>query len=150
MHRLAFLLPAALLLVACGGYGGSNSKPSTGGTVVKTIQISEKEFSLTPSTVSLSKTGTYAFLATNNGTVAHAFEIEGNGVTTHTGHISPGSKATLRVTLSKNGTYEMYCPIDGHKAQGMKGTIAVGGMASSGSGTGTSTAQQTTTSAPGY
>ena len=65
-------------------------------------------------------------------------------------HLEGKAEITPAVTLSKNGTYEMYCPIDGHKAQGMKGTIAVGGMASSGSGTGTSTAQQTTTSAPGY
>ena len=44
MYRLLVLLPAALLLAACGG--GSSTK-SNGGAVVQSIQISEKEFSLT-------------------------------------------------------------------------------------------------------
>ena len=149
MRRLAFVLPAAFLLAACGGggYGGS-SNASKGGAVVKTIQISEKEFSLTPGTVSVSKTGTYAFVATNNGTVPHALEIEGNGVEEKTGTISPGAKTTLEVTFSKSGSYQMYCPVDGHKAQGMKGSVTVGGMGA-GSGGGTTTGQ-TTTSNPGY
>jgi len=146
MHRLIFLLPAALALAACGGGGGSST--SAGGAVVKTIQISEKEFSLAPSAVNLSKTGTYEFQATNNGTVTHAFVIEGNGIEEKTGDISPGSMMTLRVTLSKSGDYEMYCPIDGHKGQGMKGSVMVGG--SSGSGSGTSTGETTTSSKPGY
>ena len=145
--RLLILLPAALLLASCGGGGSTGSSASKGGAVVKTIQISEKEFPLTPSTVHLSKTGTYEFEATNNGTTTHALEIEGNGVEEKSGDISPGSKMTLRVTFSKAGSYEMYCPIDGHKAQGMKGSITVGGAMSSGGGTTTS---QTTTSAPGY
>ena len=146
MRRLIPLLPAALVLAACGG-GGSNSgsNATTAAVVVKTVQISEKEFSLSPTTVNLSKTGTYEFVATNNGTVPHAFEIEGNGVQARTGDISPGSKMTLKVTLAKKGTYQMFCPIDGHKAQGMKGTIALGAVAG-----GTTTTGQTTTSSPGY
>ena len=35
--------------------------------------------------------------------------------------------ATLKVELNKPGTYEFYCPIDGHKQQGMKGQIKVAG-----------------------
>ena len=90
-------------------------------------------------------------MVTNDGKITHAFVIEGNGVEEKTGDIAPGATKTLRVTLSKAGSYEMYCPIDGHKDQGMKGTITVGNAAGSGgTTTGETTTSQTTTSAPGY
>jgi plastocyanin len=146
MRRFLVLLPTALLLTACGGGGAKES--TQGGAVLQTVQISEKEYSLTPSTVNLSKPGTYAFQATNNGTVAHALEIEGNGVEEETDEFEPGSTMTLRVTLSKNGSYEMYCPVDGHKQEGMKGAVTVGGATSGGGGTTTTTPG--TSTAPGY
>ena len=93
MRRLLVLLPLSLLFAACGG----SSSPSAGaGPVLQTIQISEKEYSLTPSTVTVSKTGTYDFGVSNNGTIAHALEIEGNGVDEKTSDIQPGAAATLR------------------------------------------------------
>jgi uncharacterized cupredoxin-like copper-binding protein len=102
---------------------------------------------LTPSAVMLSKPGTYEFRATNDGSVTHALEIEGNGVEAKTGSIAAGSSMTLRVTLSKAGSYEIYCPVDSHKAEGMKGSVTVGGASGAGSGGGTTT---TTSTAPGY
>jgi uncharacterized cupredoxin-like copper-binding protein len=146
MRRAWVLLPF-LVLAGCGG-GGSNESEQ-GGAVVKTVQISEQEFSLTPSAVTLSKTGTYEFKATNAGQITHALEIEGNGVEEETEDIEPGQTMTLRVTLSKDGSYELYCPIDGHKDQGMKDTVTVGGAASGGGG-GTTTTTPKTTSGPGY
>jgi uncharacterized cupredoxin-like copper-binding protein len=141
MRRLLLLLPATVLLAGCGG--SSSGSSMQGGSVVKTIQISEREFSLTPSTVALSKPGTYAFHISNEGTITHAFEGEGNGVEEKTGDIQAGSSATLEVTFSKDGSYEIYCPIDGHKAQGMKGTLTVGSAAGTG-GTTTTPAETTT------
>ncbi len=144
MRRLLVLLPLSLLLAACGG---SSSTSDAGGPVRHTIQISEKEYSLEPATISVSKTGTYEFMVTNNGTIAHALEIEGNGVEEKTGDIQPGAGATLRVTLTKDGSYELYCPIDGHRSQGMKGTVTVG----SGSGSGGMTTNEAgTTTSGGY
>ena len=142
MPRLFILLPLSLLLAACGG----TSSTSGGGSVQQTIQISEKEYSLDPGTVTVSKTGTYEFRVTNNGTIAHALEVEGNGVEEKIGDVQPGASATLRVTLTKDGSYKMYCPIDGHKEQGMQGTISVGG----GPAGGATTTGQTTTTAAGY
>jgi plastocyanin len=142
---LLFLLPAALALAACGG---SSTKSDQAGAVAQTIRISEQEYSLTPSTATFSKPGTYEFNVTNKGQMTHALEIEGNGVEEKTGAIQPGSSATLRVTLSKDGSYEMYCPVDGHKHQGMKGAVTVGTGGESG-GTTTETGPTTTTS-PGY
>jgi len=142
MPRLLILLPLSLLLAACGG---SSSTSKGGGPVQQTIQISEKEYSLDPGTVTVSKTGTYELRVTNNGTIAHALEVEGNGVEEKIGDIQPGAGATLRVTLTKDGSYEMYCPIDGHRSQGMQGMVTVG----SGSG-GTTTNEGGTTTSGGY
>jgi uncharacterized cupredoxin-like copper-binding protein len=140
MRRAWVLLPV-LVLAGCGGGGTTTSEQ--GGPVIKTVQISEKEFSLTPSTVSLSKTGTYEFQVTNNGTIMHAFNVEGPGLEEQeAGNIDAGQMKTLRVTFPQTGSFEMYCPIDGHKSQGMKGTISVGAAAAGG---GTSTTQATTT-----
>src|SRR5207244_2486071 len=147
MRLALFLLPATGLLAGCGG--SSSGSSMHGGAVVKTIQISEKEFSLTPSTVTVSKPGTYAFQVSNKGTIPHAFEVEGNGVEEKSGDIKVGSSATLQVTFARNGSYEIICPIDGHRAQGMKSTLTVGSAAGTG---GTTTPAETTTTkkSPGY
>jgi uncharacterized cupredoxin-like copper-binding protein len=36
-----------------------------------------------------------------------------------------GGSAKLTVDLNKPGTYEMYCPVDGHREMGMEGEITV-------------------------
>ena len=51
-------------------------------------------------------------------------EIEGHGVEEESGTIGEGE--TTEVTASvKPGEYEYYCPVDGHKAAGMEGTLTV-------------------------
>jgi uncharacterized cupredoxin-like copper-binding protein len=148
MARVLGLIPVVVLLAGCGGGGGSNESKNTG-SVVQTVQISEKEFSLNPSTVNVSKTGTYEFEVTNTGQVTHALNIEeSGGAEAESGEIKPGQMKTVRFTFSKDGSYEMYCPIDGHRGQGMEGRITVG---SSAGGAGpTTTSQTTTSSGPGY
>jgi uncharacterized cupredoxin-like copper-binding protein len=146
MRRFVVLLPLSLLLAACGGTSGKSTSNASG-PVLQTIQISEKEYSLTPSKITVAKTGTYELKATNEGTITHALEIEGNGVEEKTGDVATGSTATLRMNLSNDGSYEIYCPIDGHRGQGMAGTLAVGNSSSSG---GMTTGETTTSGAPGY
>ena len=135
----------AVVLTSCGGGGysgssgggggqsGSASSPSTtggsSGGVIKTVAIKESEFKLSPSSVTLSKPGTYAFKAENNGSVQHSLTIEGKGVKGDEVELeqalSPGQSGVLRVTFQKSGTYEMYCPVDGHEQEGMKGEVVV-------------------------
>ena len=54
----------------------------------------------------------------------HAVEVEGKGVEKESRTIGPGKRTSLSVRLSK-GRYEFYCPVDGHKAAGMEGTLIV-------------------------
>jgi uncharacterized cupredoxin-like copper-binding protein len=134
MGRVWILVPVALALAACGG---NSSKPaasstSTGAPAGQTISLSEKEFSITPRAIKVAKTGTYTFEVKNEGSITHALEVEGNGVEQKTGDISAGSSATLTVTLSKDGSYEVYCPIDGHRQSGMEASLTVGAGAAGG------------------
>jgi plastocyanin len=158
VRRGWILVPAVLLLPACGGTAHKAMAPP-----LQTVQVSEKEFSITPNTISLRRTGTYAFAVTNNGAITHAFEVEGHGVEGKTGDISPGSSARLTVDLTDKGDYEVYCPIDGHRSKGMVAKLTVGVSAAPGAGTTTTTAPTTatttttrtttvpaTTTAPGY
>jgi plastocyanin len=163
-HRFS-LLGAVVVVVAaltggCGGYcvGSKKASPtatpaSSGGTVVKTVTVHETEYKLTPNTISLAKPGTYVFKGVNDGTTTHSLAVQGNGVDAHGPDISAGQSGTLKVTLPKNGTYEIFCPIDGHKDLGMKGTITIGGAGAAG---GTSTEKMntgtsgTTTHSTGY
>jgi uncharacterized cupredoxin-like copper-binding protein len=70
--------------------------------------------------------GTYSFVATNNGKVTHALEIDGPGVEDQkTTLLQPGQSANLAVNLQK-GTYQVYCPVGAHKGLGMATTITVG------------------------
>jgi uncharacterized cupredoxin-like copper-binding protein len=109
------------------------SKGTSGG-VLKTIVIKETEFKLSPSSVTLSKAGTYAFKAENKGSAEHNLEIDGEGVKGKGGEVgeatleqnlTPGQSGVLTVTFQEPGTYEMYCPVIGHRLAGMKGEVVV-------------------------
>ena len=145
MRRLVVLTGACLALAGCGGGGGSSKSANTtagsGSTAQQTVSISEKEFSLTPSTVNIGRPGTVAFEVKNAGQTVHALEIEGKGIEQKTEDIQPGQSAMLTVQLSQPGTYEMYCPVDDHEDKGMKGVIRIAGS----SGAGTDTRGKTTT-----
>jgi len=52
----------------------------------------------------------------------------------HSATLEPGKSAKLTVTLKK-GSYEFYCPVDGHKDKGMKTEIEVGGSGGGDTGT---------------
>jgi len=156
MKRLALLAPLVVALAGCGGSsGGSKTQaaPSSGssgggGGGGQTIQVKEAEYKLTPSSFKVSKPGKVTFEVTNAGNTGHALEVEGNGVEEETETISPGSSAKLTVNLSKNGTYEVYCPIDGHRSLGMEAKLVVGG-GSAGGGT-TTNEDKTSSSGGGY
>ena len=153
MKRLAPIGLVVVALAGCGGsQGGTTQQAASGGGSGKTVQIKETEFKLAPAKVTIAAPGTVTFEATNAGTIDHALELEGNGVEQKIGTISPGSSGKLTVTLSKKGTYELYCPIDGHRAMGMQATVVVGGAAAGGgtTTTGTTTNGSTTKTGSGY
>lgn len=148
MRRLALLVAfAAVLLPACGEEntpdGASPNGAGAGGGEV--VEVSLSEFALTPASFSL-EPGSYTFHVVNDGSVVHALEVEGPLGEVETADLAPGESADLDVDLSEPGDYEVYCPVDGHKDEGMEGTITVGG----GGGGATTTDDTTTDEDSGY
>ena len=109
-----------------GGGGGEDKAPSGAKTeaIVKTIEVKETEFKLQPAEITLDKPGNYVFKAVNSGDTVHALEVEGEGIEEETEEIEPGQSAELKVKLEA-GTYELYCPVDGHAEEGMEGKLTV-------------------------
>lgn len=122
--RRALALAALLIgLVGCGSDEDEDAEP-TSAAPRRTITITETDFALDPSSVDLEEAGTYAFEVVNEGQVAHALEVEGEGIEEETETLQPGERATLTVAL-ESGTYELYCPVGDHKERGMTGKVDI-------------------------
>jgi uncharacterized cupredoxin-like copper-binding protein len=134
----AAALALGLGLAACGedddeesagtgtGTQEEQATPAPTGPAAETVNLSEVEFSIHPDDVRLDKAGVVEFNVRNDGSITHALEVEGGDIEQETEDIAPGESATLKVDLSK-GVYEMYCPIDDHKEQGMTAALRVAG-----------------------
>ncbi|MDX6546648.1 MAG: hypothetical protein QOG33_198 [Gaiellales bacterium] len=144
-----FAIPALVAMVALGatacgsGSSGSSSTPAaaggnsnTGATNGTLVNVSLKEYSITVSGSMTLAAGTYTFHVTNAGTMGHNLTVNGPGVSNQTtGTFNAGGTADLTVTL-KNGTYDLYCSVPGHKAMGMDATMTVGTGGSGGGSSG--------------
>jgi plastocyanin len=111
-----------------GGTGTSNatSTPtSSGGGGAQTLTVTaDPGGAIKWDKNSLSaKAGKVTLEIVNDSSVPHAIEVDGNGVEEETKIVTKDS-ADVTVDL-KPGKYEYYCPVDGHKQGGMKGTLTV-------------------------
>ncbi len=138
--RLLAIGIAVLALAGCGG-GGSSSESTTTttavftgpltathGSVILDVPITTSEFAISPEYTRLSIPGVYTIDVTNEGRITHAIVLERNGIKVQTPPIAPGKSAELKVKLTVPGTYHVYCPIDGHRAKGMKAEITLGNL----------------------
>ena len=135
-------LCAALAVAGCGGSKKSSSTnaatpppssaPSTtttpaqkGGGGSKLQLAADASGQLLFDKTSLSGTaGKITLDMSNPAPVPHGIAVKGNGIQQKGPTVSQGSSSTVTVTL-KPGKYEFYCPVDGHEAAGMKGTLTV-------------------------
>jgi uncharacterized cupredoxin-like copper-binding protein len=96
--------------------------PTTGATVTATLS----EFKIELSATAFSP-GRYTFVAEQKGQRTHALSIRGPGIGTKTTPvIEPGGASQRLIVTLQPGTYELWCPIDHHREQGMTVTITVG------------------------
>lgn len=135
------LAGAGLVLAACGGSSSSGSSaaatspaasaapspaasaaPAATGTPVT---VTEADFKIALSPMPTTP-GTYTLKIANKGQATHALEVDGPGVSDRKSDtVSPGSSTSMTVTLQK-GSYEVYCPVDGHKGLGMDNHLTIG------------------------
>lgn len=126
------LTTGAVAAAACGGGGsgsGSSSSSGSGSSTAtssgQSVTFTETEFKIATDSTNL-KAGDYTFNVQNKGSFTHDLHIatpDGSEIGA-TSVIQPGSSATLQVSL-KAGTYTIWCAVDGHRAQGMQGTLTV-------------------------
>jgi plastocyanin len=133
---VAVLCALALVGVGCGddddGNGGSSGNVNTtetksgGGGKAQTLKLSADaggalKFDKSSLTA---KAGKVTIALDNPSSLPHAVEIEGNGIEESSDTIGKGETTKVTATV-KAGEYEYYCPVDGHKAAGMEGTLTV-------------------------
>ncbi len=143
----AIVLASALALAACGSSSSSSDSSTAAGGAYGSASTEATTTAAAPaaagaSTVKLSadangalafntktltaKAGTVTLDMANPGSsgLPHAIAVEGNGVDKSGATVQPGGSSKVTVTL-KPGTYQFYCPVPGHKAAGMEGTLTV-------------------------
>jgi plastocyanin len=118
---------AVLALAGCGGSdkksNGSSSSSSGGGG--ETIKLAADKSALKFDKTSLTaKAGKVTLDMSNPSQIPHAVAIKGNGVDVDGKTVGNGENSTASADL-KPGTYTFYCPVPGHEAAGMKGTLTV-------------------------
>jgi uncharacterized cupredoxin-like copper-binding protein len=103
---------------ATGGGGGGGG----GGSTVKLTADPGGALKFDKTSLS-AKAGKLTVVMDNPSQTPHAVEVEGKGLEKATKTLTGG---TAKVTVDvKPGKYEFYCPVDGHKAAGMRGTLTV-------------------------
>ncbi len=95
---------------------------ATSKQVVKEITITGSPFKFVPATIIVKKGDTVKITFKNSGGI-HDFVIDELGVKTKT--IASGATDTVEFVASKAGTFEYYCSVGTHRAQGMVGKITV-------------------------
>jgi hypothetical protein len=68
----------------------------------KTIAVSAKEFAFDPGRSRSTKPGTYTFQLTNDGSIEHGIEVEGQDVEEELESVAPGSTDTLTVYVHED------------------------------------------------
>jgi plastocyanin len=130
------VLAVALGVAGCGGSSNANSG-SSGSSGASTPSSSSGSGGGSSIALAADPTGKLAFDKktltakagkltidfTNKSSLPHAVEVEGNGVDVKT-KVVTGADASVSTNL-KPGKYQFFCPVDGHRAAGMEGTLTV-------------------------
>jgi uncharacterized cupredoxin-like copper-binding protein len=113
--------------VTVGGAAPTPKKPPPAKkkTAAKTVNVSEKEFSIALAGGGNLTAGNYKFAVANTGKIQHDLAIEGNGVKENkTPLIDAGQSKSLEVDLNP-GKYKFFCTVPGHEQAGMKVEVTV-------------------------
>ena len=106
-----------------GGGSTSSSSSGGGGQTLKIAADPGGALKFDKSSLT-AKAGKVTIVMDNPSSLPHAVEIEGNGVEAEGETVEKGGVSKASGEL-KAGKYEFYCPVDGHKQAGMKGTLTV-------------------------
>ena len=121
-------MTAAVVVAAVAAGGAVASQAASGAPsrpAAATLRLSASKSKLKFSKSSLkAKHGKITLKMANPASFKHAIAVEGHGVDKDGKTVGKGGTSTVTVTLKK-GKYTFYCPVPGHRAGGMKGTLTV-------------------------
>jgi uncharacterized cupredoxin-like copper-binding protein len=118
---------SAVLVAGAVGAGGlvasqaANARPDA--TKLKLSANSSGQLKFNTKSLK-AKAGKVTITMSNPSSLPHAIAVEGKGVDKDGKTVRKGGTSTITVTLKK-GKYTFYCPVPGHEAAGMKGTLTV-------------------------
>ena len=126
MRRVRTVATAAVAAaVGVGGFAGAHATGSAATTKrIKAdpgggLSFNKKRLHAAPGRVTISMKNP------SGSGKPHAVGIEGHGIDKDGKVAQPGGRSKVTARLAA-GRYTFYCPVDGHEAAGMKGTLIVG------------------------
>jgi len=122
-NRRRVRMGVAVLTAGAVAVGGALSAGVAVGARTVHINTRAQGLKFTKKTVRL-RHGRVTFLMKNASSLPHAIAVEGHGVDKDGRTVQKGGTSRVTVTL-KRGRYVFYCPVDGHRAAGMRGTLVV-------------------------
>lgn len=125
MHRPvppALLAAAVLLALPAATAAG---RPAAHGAAAHTLRLAAVPGQFAFSRTRLTTTaGTVTLRMSNPASFSHGIAISGRGVRRSGPIVGQGGTSRLTARLAR-GTYTFFCPVSGHRAQGMRGTLTV-------------------------
>lgn len=118
---IASVIGVGIGLRALDEGGGSSSGSGGGGATSDVIEISMNEFSFSPNNIVAAEGATLSI--TNDGSVAHNFEIPSEGLAS--GDVNAGATGEVSLAGLAPGTYNIVCTVAGHEDAGMTGTVKI-------------------------
>jgi uncharacterized cupredoxin-like copper-binding protein len=128
-HTLALFVAAAAAALALAGAALAAVMSHGSVSSATAITVTEREYRITLSKKTAAS-GNVTFTVHNIGHLKHGFAVSGGGLSgvKKIAVIAPGKTRTLTVKLG-GGTVQIWCPMPGHAALGMKTSLKVSGAA---------------------
>jgi uncharacterized cupredoxin-like copper-binding protein len=119
--RLIALLAVVVALAVAGVATASSSSQAVVAPTKITVLLKDYSFSFSKNWVK--KGTTVVFTVKNTGTVQH--NIDFTSLSKRTAILSPGAKATLKITFKKRGSIQVVCDVPRHIQLGMVSAFKV-------------------------
>jgi plastocyanin len=119
---------AALAVTAAAVAGTAATQVASGApnrpaATTKKLSASKSKLAFSVKTIR-AKHGKVTLKMSNPSSLPHAVAIQGHGVNKDGKTVNKGGTSTVTVSLKK-GKYTFFCPVPGHRAAGMKGTLII-------------------------
>jgi uncharacterized cupredoxin-like copper-binding protein len=126
LRRSIPILVLVAALIAGGALAVSaTGEPSASAAKTKTVRLKAASSALRFNVKTIRvRHGRVRLIMSNPSRLPHAIAVEGHGIDKDGRTVGRGGRSTVTVSL-KRGRYTFYCPVDGHRAAGMKGRLIV-------------------------